>query len=67
MIPESVERIIENEAIRKELETLCDFLRNELDGCRDYGISAKDSIKYGIERGGFLSSVLDSWTKVKEL
>ena len=67
MIPKSVERIIENESIRKELETLCAFLRHELDGCMDYGISEKDSIKYSVERGGFLSSVLDSWIKVKEL
>lgn len=67
MIPESVERIIENEAIRVELEMFRAHLSHELGTCTNDIISMEDSRKYGIKIEGLLSSVLSMYLKVKEL
>lgn len=58
MKPETIERITSNEAIVTKLEMLNSFLQSELNECIDYSLDNKDCIKYGIERGGLISSVL---------
>jgi hypothetical protein len=63
----TLERIIHNERLVTQLESMYTFMREEIGGCKNYVTSHSECRKYGIDFAGLTSAVLDCYLKLKEL
>lgn len=62
----TIERIMENECLYKEMQMLMYFLRSEVDDCKSHVMDIKDCRKYGVKPEGLLSSVIGNYIALKE-
>jgi hypothetical protein len=62
----TLERIIENERIVTQMESMNNFMIEELGGCRNHVTPLIECYKYGIDFTGLTSAFLACYLKTKE-
>jgi hypothetical protein len=65
-VMKELKRIVKNESTVTKLEMLDSHLNYELNSCLNYSLSETECLKYGIERGGVISSVIAKFIKANK-
>jgi hypothetical protein len=63
----TLERIIHNERLVTQLESMYTLMRKEIGGYKNYVTSSSECRKYGIDFAGLTSEVLGCYLKLKEI
>jgi hypothetical protein len=62
----TLQRIIENERVVTQLESIYNSMRQDLGGCKNYHIKPEECKRWGIDYGSLIAAILDCYLKIKE-